>query len=375
MNTEAQRLITVSLGKIAASRSQRGGINLHKNLLVACVLHKARTAYMMENLQTMLANRKAQAEVKQEGIAPNSQISLNNSSNLNPCNNASTTVTVRSSSDATTTAGKRSLEEIDSTPKITEACSKQNKENAPPKCRRLEHTEEKDNKLSQNAQSLPSCRVSGGELCDSRVGNIQAETDNKQSVNQVQCTREGEVNLAAYVNRQTCVRCVVKRRRSHDENQTMDECCEGKKARLDNYNSFTINNNSSEEISDSSSDNDVFYDNHESMQTDSPQISNLVSIFNTGFGGLCQNPDQVSVSVSGITDDKNKVPVTDSNNNEEISSYDHQTSPAMSFFNSVHSHKQLAYSVMDNSNVSCGTQMLDSKLDVVTIPTAIALTV
>ncbi|ESO96090.1 hypothetical protein LOTGIDRAFT_116083, partial [Lottia gigantea] len=47
--TEAQRLVAVSIGKIAASRSQRGGINLHKNLLVASVLHKARTSFMMEN--------------------------------------------------------------------------------------------------------------------------------------------------------------------------------------------------------------------------------------------------------------------------------------------------------------------------------------
>ncbi|CAG5119757.1 unnamed protein product [Candidula unifasciata] len=46
---ETQRLISVSLGKIAQSRGQRGGINLHKNLLVATVLHKARTAYMMES--------------------------------------------------------------------------------------------------------------------------------------------------------------------------------------------------------------------------------------------------------------------------------------------------------------------------------------
>lgn len=46
---ESQRLIAVSLGKIAASRGQKGGINLHKNLLVATVLHKARTAYMIQH--------------------------------------------------------------------------------------------------------------------------------------------------------------------------------------------------------------------------------------------------------------------------------------------------------------------------------------
>ena len=52
MAVEAQRLIAVSLGKISQSRSQRGGINLHKNLLVASVLYKARTVFIMENTRT-----------------------------------------------------------------------------------------------------------------------------------------------------------------------------------------------------------------------------------------------------------------------------------------------------------------------------------
>jgi len=48
MATDAQRLITISLTKIAQSRSQRGGVSLHKNLLVATVLQKARFIFMEE---------------------------------------------------------------------------------------------------------------------------------------------------------------------------------------------------------------------------------------------------------------------------------------------------------------------------------------
>lgn len=48
MATDAQRLITISLTKIAHSRSQRGGVSLHKNLLVATVLQKARFIFMEE---------------------------------------------------------------------------------------------------------------------------------------------------------------------------------------------------------------------------------------------------------------------------------------------------------------------------------------
>lgn len=64
MATEAQKLIAVSLGKIATSRGQRGGVKLFKNLLVSSVLQKARTAYMMENFQQAVVARKAREEQK-----------------------------------------------------------------------------------------------------------------------------------------------------------------------------------------------------------------------------------------------------------------------------------------------------------------------
>ncbi|XP_078605395.1 uncharacterized protein LOC144878551 [Branchiostoma floridae x Branchiostoma japonicum] len=45
-SVDAQRLIALSIGKLQASRSQRGGIDLHKNLLVSHVLYTARTALL-----------------------------------------------------------------------------------------------------------------------------------------------------------------------------------------------------------------------------------------------------------------------------------------------------------------------------------------
>ncbi|XP_013415754.1 immediate early response gene 5-like protein [Lingula anatina] len=57
MGTEAHRLITVSLGKIAQCRQQRGGVNLHKSLLVTKVLYKARTAYMMQNFREVVDSK------------------------------------------------------------------------------------------------------------------------------------------------------------------------------------------------------------------------------------------------------------------------------------------------------------------------------
>ena len=63
---EVQRIIGLSLNKIQMGRNQRGGLPLHKNLLVATVLNKARDVYMQE---TMYMNYRIMAcgQFNQEG--------------------------------------------------------------------------------------------------------------------------------------------------------------------------------------------------------------------------------------------------------------------------------------------------------------------
>ncbi|XP_067845866.1 immediate early response gene 5 protein [Heptranchias perlo] len=51
---EAHRIMTISLGKIYSSRVQRGGIKLHKNLLVSLVLRSARQVYLNEQEELYL---------------------------------------------------------------------------------------------------------------------------------------------------------------------------------------------------------------------------------------------------------------------------------------------------------------------------------
>lgn len=58
MSTEAHKLIGISLSKIAQSRASRGGVSLHKNLLVATVLHKARYIFMEEAYQIVHGSSK-----------------------------------------------------------------------------------------------------------------------------------------------------------------------------------------------------------------------------------------------------------------------------------------------------------------------------
>lgn len=48
MASEAQRIMNLSLTKIVSSRGRRGGVSLHRNLLVASVLFKARDVYAAE---------------------------------------------------------------------------------------------------------------------------------------------------------------------------------------------------------------------------------------------------------------------------------------------------------------------------------------
>ncbi|CRK88520.1 CLUMA_CG002262, isoform A [Clunio marinus] len=64
MATEAQRLISISLAKIAASRCVRGGVSLHKNLLVATVLQKARYIFMEEAFHMVHGTNLNQANSK-----------------------------------------------------------------------------------------------------------------------------------------------------------------------------------------------------------------------------------------------------------------------------------------------------------------------
>uniref|UniRef100_A0A8C3NPD6 Immediate early response gene 5-like protein n=1 Tax=Cyanoderma ruficeps TaxID=181631 RepID=A0A8C3NPD6_9PASS len=56
---DAQSLISISLRKIHSSRTQRGGIKLHKNLLVSYVLRNARQLYLSERYAELYRRQQA----------------------------------------------------------------------------------------------------------------------------------------------------------------------------------------------------------------------------------------------------------------------------------------------------------------------------
>lgn len=305
MATETQRLIALSLGKIAASRQKRGGINLHKNLLVASVLHKARSAYMMENLQTMLAKKAQQnMEIKNGHSIP--QLSTPIISTSNTTNLQSSTHNV---------AGKRSRLETDY--KVNRPCQ-EDKENAPPKCSKLENDIHLCDKTVEKSEYTTNTHNNGHVLMES------------------QCTESKEVS--DYVT--SCSRCVSKRRRDHDSTQADDDMLVIKKARLD----------CDEKLNEYNKD-------VEDMQTDCAQMTSLVNVFNSSLGGLCS--DHMSRTSNDDADDE-----ADDSSDDENDDVFYTNLKTTKSINSFHG-------LNDNGNIYCGSNVVDA----VSMPTAIALTV
>jgi len=69
MSSNAQRLISISLSKLG-SRTQKGSFSLHKNLLVATVLQKARYAFMEETFQLMTSVQEGELLTPVDEVEP-----------------------------------------------------------------------------------------------------------------------------------------------------------------------------------------------------------------------------------------------------------------------------------------------------------------
>lgn len=256
--TEAQRLIAVSLGKIAMSRQQRGGINLHKNLLVASVLHKARTTYMMDNFQVLLANKKAQAE-KEAAAKMVTEVTHNTEQKANVIDT-------------------KQAESMDVSRGVT-ACSRINgneAQNGERVERRVMKSADKENMVPSTENSTRDCEQLSNKSCvrDSApivTGKVPLSSNNGTS---------------DYVSNAGCRCSSGKRRRSFVET---DSGTLAKKARF-------------EEDSDSDCESDFdTKDGYESMHTEPSQVNNLVDIFNSGFNGLYRSDNEESSSDDNIS--------------------------------------------------------------------------
>lgn len=289
---ESQRLIAVSLGKIAASRSQKGGINLHKNLLVATVLHKARTAYMVQHYNRQ---RAAAAAVGVQGVPQVNQpepvtptpptttpsIPAPVVDNVNSVSSTSSNVDMKEEScskssasvesgdnkshDAAPLAGPPSTSQS-AFPGGAQVSSVQmsrceDKENSPPPspCDSTVGGVEPPSTLSPECQARLQ---EGNEKMDaSETSCSPLSSSHAQSV-----SHPASNNTRTYVRQASCS-VPLKRRRLMVNNEHVS----APKVRILEQKVSTDNNSNSKDSVP------------EPMLCDSPQISSLVNIFNTSF--------------------------------------------------------------------------------------------
>ncbi|KAH9488227.1 hypothetical protein Btru_064288 [Bulinus truncatus] len=311
---ETQRLISVSLGKIAQSRGQRGGINLHKNLLVATVLHKARTAYMMESfyqqrqkLSTQGPAVQSQQQTTQTTSSPAITVPATTThqgyvdaptrgevcqtscdSNLDhqprgtPCESAAETRWGGSSCAVSHEEPMAVLDEA------------HDKENAPPACDdRLSHNN--NNNTNASDLSLSSSRMDESENSRQSADHLSAAAQLSHEARNAASDVNGFVSSSNNNNNVTSASptCnVLKRRRDNPSACCQDQesdCPANKKPRV-SYEALTPYYQRDNYLSDfdiSSDESDSEPELGSIHSSDSPQITNLVSIFHSGFSGLC----------------------------------------------------------------------------------------
>lgn len=321
---ETQRLIYVSLGKIAQSRGQRGGINLHKNLLVATVLHKARTAHMMETYnfqqqqqrqviqqqklqQEQLLQQQQQHAIEQRNLSPSSEIVCNNDTspvaqNEQVCQ-ASCVVPEVGQRSVSSAGSEETGSNICSTP--PDACEEAmvvqeskspvvDKENNPPLSAEIPQTV---TEMCDTSTPVSDHIAAANKLShDSQI--VQDSSCQKQTSTSGSTTCQGilkrrRVNLNTISSSDSSDVPVSKRARvSHDSSSSVPSS----RPSTPTFVSFISENS---DYSSDESDSECEPELSKINTQDSSQITNLVSIFNSGFSGLCaQSVD----SSSGLND-------------------------------------------------------------------------
>lgn len=269
--TDAQRLIAMSLGKIAVSRTQRGGANLHRSLLVSHVLHKARTAFMMENFQAMLQARQAQQHQQYEQPEEQDQV-------------VPEVVEQQPSAPATPQPQAANFPN----PALREAQTQPSFPN--PALREVQ---------PQPGDTRPVCVQEEDDKENSPPSVTQDSNSYKDSNNKEDKDNNKEVS---------CAKCTVKRRLASSpcqpSSQDITPTSSGSERDSEPPSCKRVKTEQSPCHVPSSSSTEP-----EPMQTESVQISNLVHRFNSGLSGLLScsnsqncNPDNSSSCATQIVD-------------------------------------------------------------------------
>jgi len=226
MSVEAQRLISVSFGKIATFRKQRGGLNLRKNLLVSYVIHNARTVIYEQMYGLQRSHDSYESEDHETDL---------------DCNE-----------DDDETAKPEWNDQENNENELSE-------ENHETETARKCELELNDNDDEREEESDKENCVVRENVCEDKE-NIECEKTQKNS-----CSHDRRV-LGDIKQQTPCWQtCCNKRKRSE-----LEEACESISPKRCKF--------------DSESSNE-----QESMNTEQTQITNLVSRFNTGLSSLADN--------------------------------------------------------------------------------------
>lgn len=233
---EAQRLITLSLGKIAQSKAKRTGVNLHKNLLVSTVLHKAKNAFYMESYNTMKGSIKVQEpvinesfesdveDVEEDDIIDSSEMEFEletDKENSPPERDCSEIVSYESQdsvvvkSDSTENESLSSMKSCGGCKRRRE--SSDNEECSPSKMSKTGHSDYNCSQSSMDNNSQISSLVNTfnngftGLTTNSNKGNISVTSAQSQSVisNNTTCSGTGDIVKKIDIQRQIAIQLVV----------------------------------------------------------------------------------------------------------------------------------------------------------------------
>uniref|UniRef100_A0A8D8XS66 Immediate early response gene 5-like protein n=1 Tax=Cacopsylla melanoneura TaxID=428564 RepID=A0A8D8XS66_9HEMI len=261
MASDAQKLISLSLTKIAQSRSQRKGLSLHKNLLVATVLQKARYIFMEEAYNMIhgpLSNPSDLTSPNPEPVDNDNTSAFNDEVDLialteEENNNCSNDNDSSSSSSSSENVPSSSNSDIFNIPSVTDSCSS--------------NSTSSSLNFSENFNSSSHCTVEDKEnLEPTTYLDLDKDTDNiilkERSTSPTKSNLKRKRIIAEWETEEAVLSILPKKHRSTsdlDDSVFLDEAT-------------LLSPTSSDEESDEGS----------AMEID--RITSLVSIFS--FGGL-----------------------------------------------------------------------------------------
>nr|AAI15126.1 Ier5 protein [Danio rerio] len=228
---EAHRIMSISLGKIYNSRVQRGGIKLHKNLLVSLVLRSARQVYLSDYYSGACLNAQSEREGNEWDITDSEREKFPPST---------------TECDRVESPEERQLNEQ---PEASEK-EREYRENDAEKSERVDCTSTSEQESNQNS-SLDS--VSTETTTESPSDTTVAERDSTPVM----------VNGESHQPPKTHV-CSSNRKRSAEESESGD--APQKRTKV-------ASSNTKE-------------DEEEAEEMDTGNVSNLITIFGSSFSGL-----------------------------------------------------------------------------------------